>query len=116
MRSPLLFLHHRFAASGVLVHKRLIPIFLLAFASFAATAQPAAPQAAFVKPGDNLVIENIPPIPVSIADRTTRYGRVALQLELCPPRDAHRHPLCRHQPGPPGQNAGRRTRAAYLLT
>ena len=56
------------------MHKRLIPIFLLAFASLAATAQPAAPQAAFVKPGDNLVIENIPPIPVSIADQTARYG------------------------------------------
>src|SRR5271170_3816943 len=74
MFSPIIPPRLIFAASGAFVHKRLIPIFLLAFASLAATAQSAAPQAAVVKPGDNLVIENIPPIPVSIADQTARYG------------------------------------------
>jgi len=33
----------------------------------------AAAQDATVKPGDNLVVENIPPIPASIAEKTARY-------------------------------------------
>jgi dipeptidyl aminopeptidase/acylaminoacyl peptidase len=37
-------------------------------------AQQAAPAAAVLKPGDNLVIENIPPIPMALAERTARYG------------------------------------------
>ena len=32
------------------------------------------PTAAFLTPGDNFVLENIPPIPVKIAENTARYG------------------------------------------
>jgi dipeptidyl aminopeptidase/acylaminoacyl peptidase len=32
------------------------------------------PTAAFLTPGDNFVLENIPPIPVNIAESTARYG------------------------------------------
>src|ERR1700739_1465871 len=55
------------------VHKRLVPILLLCLVSLAA-AQTSSTQSNFVKPGDNLAIENIPPIPVSIAEQTARYG------------------------------------------
>jgi len=34
----------------------------------------AQPPASFVTPGDNLVLENIPPIPQKIAEDTARYG------------------------------------------
>src|SRR5438270_12542771 len=34
----------------------------------------AAAQPAVTKPGDNLVVENIPPIPVSIAEKANQYG------------------------------------------
>jgi dipeptidyl aminopeptidase/acylaminoacyl peptidase len=33
-----------------------------------------AQSAKYVKPGDNIVFENVPPIPMSIADATARYG------------------------------------------
>ncbi len=50
-------------------------VFAALLAVFAtAAAQNAATQAEYLKPGDNLVIENIPPIPVSIAQKTARYG------------------------------------------
>jgi dipeptidyl aminopeptidase/acylaminoacyl peptidase len=58
----------------------LVPAFafaLFAPAAFAQTSAATAPEAvkpAVVKPGDNLVVENIPPIPVSIAEKTARYG------------------------------------------
>jgi len=44
--------------------------------SFCLAGQQAAtpPAAAVLKPGDNLVIENIPPIPLAIAEETARYG------------------------------------------
>ena len=43
--------------------------------SLPCTAQQAAsPAAAVLKPGDNLVTENIPPIPMAIAEKTARYG------------------------------------------
>jgi dipeptidyl aminopeptidase/acylaminoacyl peptidase len=43
--------------------------------SVAAPAQggPAAPPAV-IKPGDNLVVENIPPIPAAIAEKANQYG------------------------------------------
>jgi len=56
------------------VQNRLASVVLLGLLSLPAVAQTAVPQTAYVKPGDNLVIENIPPIPVSIADKTARYG------------------------------------------
>lgn len=38
----------------------------------AAQGGPAAP--AVIKPGDNMVVENIPPIPASIAEKANQYG------------------------------------------
>jgi dipeptidyl aminopeptidase/acylaminoacyl peptidase len=54
--------------------KSFLTALLLGFLSLSAHAQTATPQSAVVKPGDNLVLENIPPIPVSIAEQTARYG------------------------------------------
>ena len=56
------------------MHKRLVPTLLLCLSTLFAAAQTSTTQSTFVKPGDNLVIENIPPIPVSIAEQTARYG------------------------------------------
>ena len=56
--------------------KRRLSILLVIFASMCAAAQNAAPQQqqAFIRPGDNLVTENIPPIPASIAEKANQYG------------------------------------------
>ena len=54
--------------------KRALIIVTLLFASVAALAQSPAGQNGFIRPNDNLVLENIPPIPVSIAERAERYG------------------------------------------
>src|SRR5581483_3480281 len=62
---------------------------LLALIALAALATFAAPQSnEFVKPGDNFVVENIPPIPVSIAEQTQRYdeSRAAALLDWHPTR------------------------------
>jgi hypothetical protein len=56
------------------MRKRLISPFLLGVLSLSCLSQTPAIQNALVKPGDNLVLENIPPIPVSIAEQTARYG------------------------------------------
>ncbi|HEX4605044.1 MAG TPA: prolyl oligopeptidase family serine peptidase, partial [Candidatus Angelobacter sp.] len=46
-------------------------------ASMAAFAQGApANQPAVIKPGDNLVVENIPPVPAAIAEKANQYGEV----------------------------------------
>ena len=52
--------------------------------SWAGAQQPAALDA--VKPGDNLVIEGIPPIPVKVAEATARYGeaRAAVPFDWHP--------------------------------
>jgi len=42
--------------------------------TISAGAQQPGSDAATLKPADNLVIENIPPIPVKIAEETARYG------------------------------------------
>jgi dipeptidyl aminopeptidase/acylaminoacyl peptidase len=55
------------------VKKSLIGTVLLCLSSLSAIAQQATPENAVVKPGDNLVIENIPPIPLAIAEKTARY-------------------------------------------
>jgi dipeptidyl aminopeptidase/acylaminoacyl peptidase len=49
---------------------------LVLMVPLAALAQQAAaqPAATVVTPGDNLVLENIPPIPAKIAEDTARYG------------------------------------------
>ncbi|ABF40816.1 peptidase S9, prolyl oligopeptidase [Candidatus Koribacter versatilis Ellin345] len=56
--------------------------------SFGALAQPASNQNDTVKPGDNLVLENIPPVPTSIDEQTRRYGdfRTAAHLDWHPQR------------------------------
>jgi dipeptidyl aminopeptidase/acylaminoacyl peptidase len=56
------------------MRKRLISTFLFGFLTLPCVAQTATVQSAVVKPGDNLVLENIPPIPASIAEQTARYG------------------------------------------
>jgi dipeptidyl aminopeptidase/acylaminoacyl peptidase len=56
------------------MRKLLISASLLGVLSLSCVAQTAAVQNAVVKPGDNLVLENIPPIRASIAEQTARYG------------------------------------------
>ena len=46
---------------------------LFSLTAFAQQGGPP-PQPAYVTPGDNLVIENIPPIPTKLAEETARYG------------------------------------------
>src|SRR5712672_558761 len=54
--------------------KRLVTIAVL-FASLMALAQGnAAGQTGVIRPGDNLVVENIPPIPAAIAEKAFQYG------------------------------------------
>jgi dipeptidyl aminopeptidase/acylaminoacyl peptidase len=62
---------------------KLAALLLFTFA-LAATAQ----QPATLKPADNLVIENIPPIPASVSEQTARYGesRAALVYDWHPTR------------------------------
>jgi len=49
-------------------------------------AQTGTPSTDIVKPGDNLVLENIPPIPTAIAEQTARYGesRAAILFDWHP--------------------------------
>jgi dipeptidyl aminopeptidase/acylaminoacyl peptidase len=57
--------------------KRLLAIFALLLSSLPAVAQNnPATQANVIRPGDNLVVENIPPIPASIAEKAFQYGEV----------------------------------------
>jgi dipeptidyl aminopeptidase/acylaminoacyl peptidase len=48
-------------------------LFVLLISTQVLPAQPAN-QAAALKPGDNLVVENIPPVPAAIADKANQYG------------------------------------------
>jgi len=55
--------------------KKPLLVVLLSTLCYVASAQtPSSPETTYLKPGDNLVVENIPPIPVSIAEKTARYG------------------------------------------
>jgi dipeptidyl aminopeptidase/acylaminoacyl peptidase len=55
--------------------KRLVLSSILTLVSVFAVAQPApATEPAVIRPGDNLVVENIPPIPLSIAAKANQYG------------------------------------------
>jgi dipeptidyl aminopeptidase/acylaminoacyl peptidase len=57
--------------------KRLLAAAVFLLASLAALAQSnAAPAPAVIKPGENLVLENIPPIPASIVEKAAQYGEV----------------------------------------
>src|SRR5579884_1415314 len=48
---------------------------LTLFAGATAFAQPGPEAApAVIKPGDNLVVENIPPVPAAIAEKANQYG------------------------------------------
>lgn len=55
--------------------RRLSLVLVLLFAVLPVVAQNAAEkQQAFIRPGDNLVVENIPPIPAAIAEKANQYG------------------------------------------
>ena len=72
---------------------RRLSILFLVVASLSAVAQTAAQgQQNFIRPGENLVLENIPPIPAAIADKANQYGefRGALILDWHP---SHREML-----------------------
>jgi len=57
--------------------KQLLAIFALLLSSIPALAQNnAAAQANTIRPGDNLVLENIPAIPAAIAEKAFQYGEV----------------------------------------
>jgi dipeptidyl aminopeptidase/acylaminoacyl peptidase len=57
--------------------KRLLAIFALLLAGRVAVAQNnAATQPSVLRPGENLVLENIPPIPAAIAEKAFQYGEV----------------------------------------
>ncbi len=55
--------------------KRHLALIFLLLASFAAQAQTSAPaQQNIVRPGSNLVVENIPSIPADVAEKANQYG------------------------------------------
>ena len=57
--------------------KRLLAIFALLLSSLPAVAQNnAAAQANTIRPGENLVLENIPAIPAAIAEKAFQYSEV----------------------------------------
>jgi dipeptidyl aminopeptidase/acylaminoacyl peptidase len=57
--------------------KRYLSIFVLFLFIASAIAQNAAPnEPAIVRPGENLVVENIPPIPAAVAQKANQYGEV----------------------------------------
>jgi len=55
--------------------KRLVAIFAVLFSVLPVAAQNnAAAQTNIIRPSDNLVLENLPPVPASVADRANQYG------------------------------------------
>src|SRR5690242_5350340 len=56
--------------------KRRLSILVFLVACFPAFAQsPAAGnQPGIIRPGDNLVVENVPPVPASIAEKANQYN------------------------------------------
>ncbi len=61
--------------------KRLLAIFIVLFSSLlvsnpAVLAQTNTGQSGVIRPGDNLVVENIPSIPAAIAEKAFQYGEV----------------------------------------
>jgi dipeptidyl aminopeptidase/acylaminoacyl peptidase len=52
----------------------LFAAILVSVLTSAAFAQEANRDTSYVKPGDNIVFENVPPIPTSVAEATARYG------------------------------------------
>ncbi len=53
--------------------KIFFAVILLASAAAWAQSGPA-PAPAVIKPGDNLVVENVPPVPAAIAEKANQYG------------------------------------------
>jgi dipeptidyl aminopeptidase/acylaminoacyl peptidase len=60
--------------------KRFLAVFALLLSTLPALAQKDAGQASIIRPGENLVLENIPPIPASIADKAAQYAEVRTAL------------------------------------
>src|SRR5215469_159244 len=56
--------------------KRFLVVFALLLSTLPAPAQKDAGQASVIRPGDNLVLENIPSIPASVADKAAQYGEI----------------------------------------
>jgi len=55
--------------------KRLVAIFAVLFSVLPLAAQNnAAAQTNIIRPSDNLVLENLPPVPASLADKANQYG------------------------------------------
>jgi dipeptidyl aminopeptidase/acylaminoacyl peptidase len=54
--------------------KHFIAALLLSALSCTAFSQDGKQETSFIKPPDNIVFENVPPIPTSIAEATARYG------------------------------------------
>src|SRR5690242_17286458 len=53
--------------------KRSCVSFILLFSLVAVAQDSARPQPGFIHPGDNLVVESIPPVPLSIVEKADRY-------------------------------------------
>jgi dipeptidyl aminopeptidase/acylaminoacyl peptidase len=62
-------MHRRYSVVALL-------LFILSVISSLTLAQTAPVPPAVIKPGENLVLENIPPIPASIAEKAAQYGEV----------------------------------------
>ncbi len=56
--------------------KRFLAIFALLLTSVALAQKDSAAQQNSIRPGDNLVVENIPPVPAAIAEKAAQYGEV----------------------------------------
>ena len=54
--------------------KRFLVVFSLLLSSLVCLAQDNAAAQAVVRPGDNLVLENLPPVPASVAEKANQYG------------------------------------------
>src|SRR5262249_584973 len=54
--------------------KRLFAVFALFLASAALLAQNNGTGPDVIRPGDNLVLENLPPVPASVAEKANQYG------------------------------------------
>ena len=88
----------------------VIAAFLIAFGVTAQTGD--------LKPGDNLVIEGVPPIPLTLVDavgRYTEFRRGAPGLASDAPRDPDRDALRRCRAGAPRAVPGRRSPAADVF-
>src|SRR4029077_16787423 len=63
------------AILGMLLPVALPAAIFMTTSTLAAQSAPPS-QPAVMKPGDNLVVENIPPVPAAIAEKANQYGEV----------------------------------------